>query len=209
MFKNSRDITQNRERISSEIMKICLKDEKINDEELVDRLKKTGDKNYFEPLVERYKNPVMKIAYRMTGEYDAGLEIAQETFMKAWTYINSFKTDMKFSSWIFKIASNIAKDHCAKRKKSVEMEEPLMDNNVYGDQSEWKNKLEGGLYVQFLLDKVREPYKTAVILRFMKDLSYEDIAGIMDTTVEQVKNYLFRGKKYLLELAKEAESYGT
>ncbi|MDQ7825198.1 MAG: RNA polymerase sigma factor [Candidatus Eremiobacteraeota bacterium] len=173
------------------------------DEEIIDKVLKSRDKNTFELVVERFKKPVMTIAYRMTGNYEASVEIAQETFIKAWSYLRSYRHEMRFSSWLFKIAANEARDFLTQRHREIEHESPLEDKVAAQFQNNWEEKAEGGLMVQSLLSDLREPYKTAVILRFMEDLTYEEIAAIMECSIEQVKNYLFRGKKYLLTLARE------
>jgi len=177
------------------------------DEELVERVLKSRDRNSFELIVERYRKPVMTIAYRMTGDYEGSVEIAQETFIKAWRYLGSYRPDMRFSSWLFKIAANEARDHAGRKRRSLEHEISLEDRESGPLESSWQEKTDGAIMVQSLLDELREPYKTAVILRFMEDLSYEEISRIMDCSIEQVKNYLFRGRKYLLTLAREG-SYG-
>ncbi|MHC9541150.1 MAG: RNA polymerase sigma factor [Vulcanimicrobiota bacterium] len=173
------------------------------DEEIIERVLKSRDKNTFELVVERYKKPVMTIAYRMTGDYEGSVEIAQETFIKAWSYLRSYRREMRFSSWLFKIAANQANDFLARRRRNIERESPLEDKESVQPQNNWQEKAEGGILVQSLLNELREPYKTAVILRFMEDLTYEEIGQIMECSIEQVKNYLFRGRKYLLTLARE------
>lgn len=173
------------------------------DEEIIERVLKSRDKNTFELVVERYKKPVMTIAYRMTGDYEGSVEIAQETFIKAWSYLRSYRREMRFSSWLFKIAANQANDFLARRRRNIEHESPLEDKESVQPQNNWQEKTEGGILVQSLLNELREPYKTAVILRFMEDLTYEEIGQIMECSIEQVKNYLFRGRKYLLTLARE------
>ncbi len=175
------------------------------DEEIIERVLKFRDKNTFELVVERYKKPVMTIAYRMTGDYEGSVEVAQETFVKAWSYLRSYRREMRFSSWLFKIAANEAKDFLSRRRRNIEHESPLEDKESIRIQTGWEEKAEGGIMVQSLLNDLKEPYKTAVILRFMEDLSYEEIAKIMECSIEQVKNYLFRGRKYLLTLAREGK----
>jgi len=185
-------------------MTSCAGESALSDEDLVARILESGDRNAFAPIVERYRKPVMKLMYRMTGDYDGSLELAQETFIKAWSYLKSYRAGMRFSSWLFKIAANLAVDFNRKRSIRMEREGPLDDGGPEVAVKGWEQTLERGLFVTHLLGSLKEPYKTAVVLRFMRDLSYDEIAKIMQTTVEQVKNYLFRGRKHLLELAKEA-----
>lgn len=169
------------------------------DEKLVSKVIK-GDKKSFEILVNRYSKPVMSLIFRMTGDYDISFDIAQETFLKSWKYLKSYREGMKFSSWLFKIAANVAKDYKVKYKKNLALEESIK-------QPVYKENPEGELYIKSLLEKLEEPYKTAIILRFMSDLTYGEISEIMAVSHEQVKNYIFRGRKFLIKLAREEEYY--
>ncbi|MEQ8188274.1 MAG: sigma-70 family RNA polymerase sigma factor [Candidatus Eremiobacterota bacterium] len=159
-----------------------------------------GDKKSFEILVNRYSKPVMSLIYRMTGDYDGSLDLAQETFLKSWKYLKSYREGMKFSSWLFKIAVNLAKDYKVKYNRNLDCQESV-------EQGAYKEDPEGGLYIKSLLEKLEEPYKTAIILRFMNDLTYGEISEIMSVSPEQVKNYIFRGRKSLIKLAREEDFY--
>jgi len=179
--------------------KICEVTEE--DEKLVSKVIK-GDKKSFEILVNRYRRPVMKLLFRMTGDYDISLDLGQETFLKSWKYLKSYREGMKFSSWLFKIAANLAKDY--KYKNSMKYEESIEDNKSI---QSYKENPENGLYIKSLLEKLEEPYKTAIILRFISDFTYDEISEIMAVSPEQVKNYIFRGRKFLIKLAREEEYY--
>jgi len=170
-----------------------------DDEKLAARALK-GDKKSFEILVNRYSKPVMSLIYRMTGDYDGSLDLAQETFLKSWKYLKSYREGMKFSSWLFKIAANLAKDYKVKYNRNLDCEESVK-------QVAYKENPEGGLYIKSLLEKLEEPYKTAIILRFMNDLTYGEISEIMSVSPEQVKNYIFRGRKSLIKLAGKEDLY--
>lgn len=170
-----------------------------DDEKLAARALK-GDKKSFEILVNRYSKPVMSLIYRMTGDYDGSLDLAQETFLKSWKYLKSYREGMKFSSWLFKIAANLAKDYKVKYNRNLDCEESVKP-------VAYKENPEGGLYIKSLLEKLEEPYKTAIILRFMNDLTYGEISEIMSVSPEQVKNYIFRGRKSLIKLAGKEDLY--
>ncbi len=163
-----------------------------------------GDKKSFEILVNRYSKPVMSLIYRMTGDYDGSLDLAQETFLKSWKYLKSYREGMKFSSWLFKIAVNLAKDYMVKYKRTLNQEVSIEDNQSVASYS---RNPEGGLYIKSLLERLEEPYRTAIILRFMSDFTYGEISEIMSVSPEQVKNYIFRGRKSLIKLAREEELY--
>jgi RNA polymerase sigma-70 factor (ECF subfamily) len=106
----------------------------------------------------------------------------------------------EISSWLFKIAVNLAKDYSVKYNRNLACKESV-------EQAAYKENLEEGLYVKSLLERLEEPYKTAVILRFMNDLTYGEISEIMSVSPEQVKNYIFRGRKSLIKLAREEDFY--
>jgi RNA polymerase sigma-70 factor, ECF subfamily len=174
------------------------------DQELLSELLRSGNPDDFSELVERFKKPIMKLAYRMTGDYEGSLEVAQETFIRAWRSKNTYDRRRPFPPWLFKIAANLSRDLMAKRR--TRKEESLDTQEIPGEQAgagNWQDGVIANISVQQLLTKLEEPYRTALILRFMQDLSYDDIAHIMETTPEQVKNYLFRGRRKMAELAKE------
>jgi len=184
-------------------LKVYGKENMEEEREIISRVL-AGDRKAFELIVNRYKNPVMKIVFRSTGNYDASLDITQETFFKAWKYLKSYRPDMKFSSWIFKIATNLARDYNKTCKESLKGEEILMEHITLKYETE-NYSPDNEIYIQSLLQKLDEPYRTAIILRYIRDLNYDEIANIMEVTAGQVKNYLFRGRKYLLNLAGEEE----
>jgi DNA-directed RNA polymerase specialized sigma24 family protein len=86
------------------------------DEELIDKVLTSEDRNSFELIIERYRRPAAKLACRMTGDYEGNLEVAQEIFIKAWRYLKSYRREMRFSAWLFKIASNVARDFISRRQ---------------------------------------------------------------------------------------------
>lgn len=197
LLQNRKEQMQMRENERKRLQDSC------TDEVLVAKVLREGDKDSFEPLVERYKKPVLTLLFRMTGDYQASLELAQETFLKAWNHLRSYNSDRRFSSWIFKIAHNCAIDHNRQKARSREMEREICRQEATTANRE--KHLEENLFLQQLIDKLKEPYKTAVVLRFMGDLSYDEIGRIMEATLQQVKNYLFRGRKKLLQLAAEVK----
>ncbi|MDQ7824240.1 MAG: RNA polymerase sigma factor [Candidatus Eremiobacteraeota bacterium] len=174
------------------------------DQEVMGRLFVSGDPDDFQELVERFKKPVMKLVYRMTGDYEGSLEVAQETFIKAWRSRKAYDRKRPFTPWLFKIAANAASDFIA--KKRAKGEEPLESAEGPGEGLQgchWQDSVIGNISAQELLSKLDEPYRTALILRFVEDLTYDDIARVMETTAAQVKNYLFRGRQKLAGIAKE------
>jgi len=184
-------------------LKVQEKENMEEEREIISRVL-AGDRKAFEFIVNRYKNPVMKIVFRSTGNYDASLDITQETFFKAWKYLKSYRPDMRFSSWIFKIATNLARDYNKTCKESLNGEEILMEHITLKYETE-NYSPDNEIYIRSLLQKLDEPYRTAIILRYIRDLNYDEIANIMEVNPGQVKNYLFRGRKYLLNLAGEEE----
>ncbi|MEQ8169206.1 MAG: sigma factor, partial [Candidatus Eremiobacterota bacterium] len=104
------------------------------DEKFVKKVLK-GDKKSFEILVNSYSKPVMSLIFKMTGDYDISLDLAQETFLKSWKYLKSYREGMKFSSWLFKIAANVVKDYKLKYKRNLSCEN-FLEQPVYNENPE-------------------------------------------------------------------------
>lgn len=168
-----------------------------------------GDKNAFGKLIEAYQSPVYNLAYRMLHNSREAEEAAQEAFIRAYTRLDSYDPNRKFSTWILSITSNYCIDLLRKRRAVLlSIDEPLPPHPalmadghhrpetqvIAGEQEE---------LVQSLLDELPEDYRQTVILRYWYDLSYEEIAEVMDTTLGAIKSRLFRARKQLAEIGME------
>lgn len=187
----------------------------LSDEELILEFQNSGNEKAFEILVSRFKNPLINFVYRFLGDYDNCVDVVQDTFIKVYRYKDSYSSLAKFSTWIYTIAGNLARtEYKRKRRKN------FFSINSYGEeqktfdipdeayipdiQTDMKIKSE---IIQKALLKVRDTYREAVILRDIQELSYEEIAEIMQIEIGTVKSRINRGRaelqKYLKDIYKD------
>lgn len=174
-----------------------------------------GDKSAFGRLIEAYQGPVYNLAYRMLGNRGEAEEAAQEAFIRAYTRLDTYDPSRKFSTWMLSITSNYCIDLLRKRRALLlSLDQPLpphpalmsdRDENPEAQTSDSEREQ----MVQALLEHLPEDYRQAVVLRYWYDLSYEEIAGVMDTTVSAIKSRLFRARRQLAEVALEEEMFNT
>lgn len=165
-----------------------------------------GDKSAFGKIIEAYQSPVFNLAYRMLNNANEAEEAAQEAFIRAYTRLESYNPKHKFSTWLLSITSNYCIDIIRKRRAILlSIDEPLpphpalMSDRTASPESQTVQG-EQEVMVQKLLQELPEDYRQAVVLRYWYELSYEEIAEMMDTSVSAIKSRLFRARKQLAEI---------
>ena len=166
-----------------------------------------GDVNAFERLVTEYEKAVYAIAQRMTGNAEDAADMTQETFIKAYNSLQSFRGDSKFSVWLYRIASNVCLDFLRSRSRkptvslSVEDDEGEEGQLDIADESQSPELLmERGLTrdaVRRGLDTLPPDYRQILLLREIQGLSYDEIAAALEIEVGTVKSRIFRARKRL------------
>ena len=165
-----------------------------------------GDKAAFGKIIEAYQRPVYNLAYRMLSNSGEAEEAAQEAFIRAYTRLDSYNPNHKFSTWLLSITSNYCIDLIRKRRAILlSIDEPLpphpslMSERASGPEPQiMQNEQEE--MVQRLLAELAPEYREAVVLRYWYELSYDEIAEMMDTTVSAIKSRLFRARRQLAEV---------
>ncbi|MCA9972441.1 MAG: sigma-70 family RNA polymerase sigma factor [Anaerolineales bacterium] len=182
----------------------------MNEEQVWLQQARKGDKAAFGRLIEAYQGPVFNLAYRMLNNAGEAEEAAQEAFIRAYTRLDTYNPAHKFSTWILSITSNYCIDVIRKRRAQLlSIDEPLpphpalQTQNSKGPEAQVLMSEQQAL-VQSLLQQLPEDYREAVVLRYWHDLSYEEIAEMMDTTVSAIKSRLFRARRQLAEAGMEA-----
>ncbi|MFQ5420575.1 MAG: RNA polymerase sigma factor [Anaerolineae bacterium] len=165
-----------------------------------------GDKAAFGKLIEAYQIPVYNLAYRMLNNPGEAEEAAQEAFIRAYTRLETYNPAHKFSTWMLSITSNYCIDIIRKRRALLlSIDEPLpphpalMSDKAKGPEPQLLVS-EQQKMVQTLLQELAPDYRQAVVLRYWYDMSYEEIAEMMDTTVSAIKSRLFRARRNLAEV---------
>jgi RNA polymerase sigma-70 factor (ECF subfamily) len=164
-----------------------------------------GDDEAFERLVEAYQVPVFNLCYRMLGDAGLAEDAAQETFLRAYRNLTAFDPRRPFRTWVLSIAAHHAIDQMRKRRVPTMPLEDALDEAAPRDPAPGPEAAlvsrEGAEDVQGLLARLHPSDRAAVVLRYWYDLSYEDMAGALQTSVSGVKSRLHRARKQLASLA--------
>jgi len=186
-----------------------LNEEQLNQERVWLEQAIEGDKAAFGKLIEAFQGPVYNLAYRMLNNSGEAEEAAQEAFIRAWTKLDMYDPKRKFSTWLLSITSNYCIDQIRKRRALLlSIDEPLpphpalTSDKAKGPEAQMASSEQQDL-VQELLQELPEEYRTAVILRYWQEMSYEDIAETTGSTISAIKSRLFRARKQLAEISIE------
>jgi RNA polymerase sigma-70 factor, ECF subfamily len=176
---------------------------------LVDR-SRAGDASAFNELVERYERKIYRLAKHITQNDEDAEDVLQESFMKAYTHLDSFQGDSKFYTWLVRIAVNEALMKLRKRKsdRTVSLDEPqdtgedlvAREIAVWDDDPEKKYSREE---LADILDKavqsLKPSFRTVFVLRDIEELSTEDTAETLGISIPAVKSRLLRARLQLRE----------
>lgn len=181
-----------------------------DDEKLWIARSRQGDDDAFAHLVEAYQRPVFNLCYRMLGDPAEAEDAAQETFIRAYTRLASYDPERKFSSWLLAIASHYCIDRLRRRRFAMVSWDDLPPWRWLPDPAPQPEELvmnyEAQHHVRELLDTLPPDYKAAVILRYWHELSYEEIAETLDSTLPAIKSRLFRARQMMAQAATQAEA---
>jgi RNA polymerase sigma-70 factor, ECF subfamily len=166
-----------------------------------------GDPQTFAELVERHQGSVFNLTYRMLGEAREAEDAAQEAFLRAYQHIDRYDPERSFKTWLLSITSNYCIDRIRKRRfTSLSLDEPLAPhpslNSKDGEPEEAALGRERDAAVHAMLNQLAPDYRAAVILRYWYDMSYVEIADMLDTTESAIKSRLFRARQMLAEEAR-------
>src|SRR5256885_11458891 len=162
-----------------------------------------GRETSFEELVRRYQRPIAAYVYRMVGDYDAALDLTQEVFIKVYKSLARYRSEFKFTSWIYKIAHNAAIDHLrryAVRERSLttggdgERREISIESRRLTPEQESEKK-EQRSEIESVVQLLPSAYRELIVLRHSQDLSYDEIAEVTGLPLGTVKNRLFRARE--------------
>jgi len=174
------------------------------DQELVRRVQQ-GDKKAFDVLVQKYQNKIIKLISRYVRDPNEVLDVAQETFIKAYRAVGRFRGDSAFYTWIYRIAINTAKNYLVSQGRrppdvDIDAEEAGQYEGAAalheGDSPEHmalRDEIEQVIYraIEDLPDELR----AAITLRELEGLSYEEIAQSMDCPIGTVRSRIFRARE--------------
>lgn len=169
-----------------------------------------GREDGFEELVRRYQRPIVAYVYRMVGDYDSALDLAQEVFIKVYNSLGRYRPEFKFSTWIYRIAHNAAIDHLrrqgASRTEEMEIEGPegtTFEKPLASKAPTPEQETERGerrAEIEEVVAQLSPTYRELIVLRHSHDLSYDEIAEVTSLPLGTVKNRIFRAREAMREL---------
>lgn len=165
----------------------------------------SGLEGSFEELVRRYQRPISAYVYRMVGDYESALDLTQEIFIKVYNSLRRYRSEFKFSTWIYKIAHNSAVDHLrrtATREQSLisgpegdQFELPIESGRLSPEQE--SERKERRNEIESVIRTLPANYRELIILRHSQDLTYEEIVEVTGLPLGTVKNRLFRAREMM------------
>ena len=183
----------------------------VKDKDLVlVRRAKRGDYKAFDLLVLKYQSRIIGISMKFVKDIQIAEDIAQESFIKAYKSLNSFREESAFYTWLYRIAANTSKNYLTSKRRKKEYSESEIfsseDANVDifdipgGDSPEEilaANNLREVIFES--LSNLPEDIRTAISLREFEGLSYEEISEVLDCPIGTVRSRIFRGREIIQE----------
>ncbi|HEX8638594.1 MAG TPA: sigma-70 family RNA polymerase sigma factor, partial [Pyrinomonadaceae bacterium] len=185
----------------------------LSDHQLIEATKQ-GDEAAFAEIVNRYRNPLTNYLFRMLGNYEEAVDLAQETFVRVYFAIERYHTEYAFSTYIYRIATNLAISEIRKRKRRTLLsltglfqgedenqtefqppdKQPLADANLVEDE---QNQM-----IARAIAALPDKYRAPIILREIENKSYEEIAQILELGLGTTKSRISRARNLLKEKLK-------
>lgn len=178
--------------------------------ELIEACKR-GDSSAFKQIYETYKDKVHSLGYYMTGDKEAAKDITHQVFIKVFTSILTFQYRASFSSWLFRLAVNVCRDYqrSIRRMKLFSSGLPIppaiYDSGPSLEDNLFKERLSE--IVQKAVMKMSPKLRTVIILKYIEDLSYSQIAELLGCSIGTVSSRLNRSHKILAQELKEFKRF--
>ena len=166
-----------------------------------------GDQNAYADIVNLYQHKLYQVCYRMLGNKQEAEDIAQEAFIRAYINLHSYDQNRKFSTWLYRIATNLCIDRIRKKKpdyyldaevagtdgldmySQIAAEDPLPDEAV--EQMELQDR------IQYEISRLPDKYRSVIVLKYIEELSLQEISEILDMPLGTVKTRIHRGREAL------------
>ncbi|HOD66038.1 MAG TPA: sigma-70 family RNA polymerase sigma factor [candidate division Zixibacteria bacterium] len=166
-----------------------------------------GNQQAYRILTERHRPSVFHIVYKIVRDRETANDLVQETFMKAFSSLASYRSEYRFSTWLYKIAANCAIDHLRKRRIQVLSLEGQMDRDSSGRTIEVPDysyhpehdlvRKEQRFNIEEAIDSLPKKYREVIVYRHKEDKSYEEIADLLGIPIGTVKARIFRARELL------------
>lgn len=183
-------------------------------------LAQEGREAAYRELVQRYERPVFSLIFRMVRDREVAEDLAQDTFIKVLNHIDKYRPEFKLSSWLFKIANNVAIDHLRRRQietismdgsphASTAAEIEATQIEIAAQQETALEEMEAkeiGSAIERAIASLRPEYRSCIMLRHVEGRSYEEIAATLDLPLGTVKTYIHRARHQLREALEDTRA---
>ena len=177
-------------------------------EKLLVTKSKKGNIDAFEELISAYERKAYNIAYRMMGNEEDAKDMAQEAFIKIYKSIQNFREESSFSTWLYRIVTNVCLDELRKRKKdklvplelSIETDKGTAIVELSAERETPEDiyeRVEKKQLIQNAISSLGEDYKTVIILRDIQGFGYEEIATMLNGSLGTIKSRINRARNQL------------
>lgn len=175
-----------------------------DDSDLIERFKK-GDRSAFEAILLRYQDRIYTLCRYMLKNREDAQDAAQDAFLKGYRGLKGFRPESSLYTWMYRIAVTTCLDYRKKSRREVFRSEPLTEDLPSNGPSPEQLYESGEIpdSVQLALQKLPEKLRAAILLREMEELSYEEIAEVLHTSVGTVKSRISRAREQLRHLLKK------
>jgi RNA polymerase sigma factor (sigma-70 family) len=180
----------------------------VIDAELI-RSAQEGDRDSLVRLLELIEPSVYRTAYYVLGNEHDALDASQEALIRIYTKITTYQEKAKFSTWVQRIVTNVCIDKFRKKKETVSIDQYELTLRDLQNVEQEVVKSGVAAEVREAINQLSEHQRTVITLRYLQDLSYGEIAEVMNMPLNTVKSYLYRARQQLQELLKEYQKGGV
>ena len=158
-----------------------------------------GDRQAFALLVEEYKSPIYNLAYRMTADRQDAADLTQDVFIRAYTYLWRYNPKKKFFTWLYTIALNTIKNYIKKNKQYKNAQSQNLEERQFSANQNIFEAQDINIYLSVLDVETR----ALIIMKYLQELSFEEISKITGKSVSAVKMRIYRGLDKLKDMLKK------
>ena len=166
-----------------------------------------GDQQAFAEIVELYKDKIYYLGYRMLNNRHEAEDVVQETFLRVFKSLDRYDPDQKFSTWIYRIATNLSIDRLRKRKPTYSLDADMNDQEgldgysmLPSDDRTPESEFMISETKQTVYDAIESlpaKYKSVMVLRYLQEMSLQEISDVLDMPVTTIKTRVHRGREFL------------
>ena len=173
------------------------------------RAAQSGDRDALVTLLRDIENHVYRTAYYVLGNEQDAMDASQEALMRIYTKINSYEQKAQFKTWVQRIVTNVCIDKFRRAKPTISIDEHNMVFSTSNNVEEEVMSAYVAQDIQEAIDKLPDHHRAVVVLRYLQDFSYNEIADSLNLPLNTVKSYLFRARQQLQTLLPDYQKGGV